>query len=135
MSGPGPRQHTEFNNEVTPIVIARCTPALVMRNTDLSPATVRNSSNCIRPHKGYRALGALLIGVALVSLGISRVIAAPPPDVRPEFPDIKLPNRMRGEEALDAIGSKLSEMAAYYKTTPGELRQRMQRDKSLWVDK
>lgn len=53
---------------------------------------------------------------------------------KPDFPNINLPEKAFGQAAIDALGDKLPEVAAWYGMTPLELREEMLKDKDLWVD-
>jgi PKD repeat protein len=58
------------------------------------------------------------------------------PAGRPPFPELTLPaNAARGQQAIDQLGSRLPEVAAWYRTSPAELTQRLRTDRSLWVDR
>ncbi|MFO1512998.1 MAG: autotransporter-associated beta strand repeat-containing protein [Verrucomicrobiota bacterium] len=45
-----------------------------------------------------------------------------------------LVKRVRGEEAVQALGGRLREVAEYHRLSEAKLRELFQRDKSLWVD-
>src|SRR5262245_45997405 len=62
-------------------------------------------------------------------------LAGRPLDVPANFPNVQLQSRMRGEAAITALGAKLPAVAAFYNLSEQELRNRLQRDRDLWVDK
>jgi len=49
-------------------------------------------------------------------------------------PQLQLPQRTHGQAAIDALGKDLPRVAAFYRTTEKELKERLGRDKTLWVD-
>lgn len=100
-----------------------------MTKTSLPP--VCDSSPALVWKKAWRFF---LVAAWSCSLAVI-VSAAPPDDMQPGFPDVQLPaKKMRGEAALSALGDKLPALAAHYRTTAQELRARMRKDDSLWVD-
>ena len=50
------------------------------------------------------------------------------------FPEVKLSKKSRADEAINALGEKLPEVAAFYNLSPAELRKRLKEDDSLWAD-
>jgi hypothetical protein len=51
------------------------------------------------------------------------------------FPaDIRLPEKVRGEAAIAALGARLPEVAAFHGKSPQQLRKIFQTDNSLWVN-
>jgi autotransporter-associated beta strand protein len=79
-----------------------------------------------------RAAAALLfLLVALTHSGSAQSAPALPPN----FPGgIQLPARARGEDAITKLGSRLPEVAAFYRKNPEELRGLLRQDHTLWVD-
>jgi hypothetical protein len=57
------------------------------------------------------------------------------PATRPAFPAIRLPARLQGEAAINALSNQLPAIAAFYRHTPQELQNLLRRDRSLWVDR
>ncbi len=55
--------------------------------------------------------------------------------VKPPFPTIALSKAVRSDEAITALGDKLSDVAAWYGNTADELKNFLKKDKDLWVDK
>ncbi len=62
--------------------------------------------------------------IAAASLTLAAAAAFAQSDVphreKPAFPRIELPERARGERAVQLLGARLAEVAAYYGMTPGE---------------
>src|SRR5258706_1658159 len=81
----------------------------------------------------------LLIFVCAISFwliaGFASVAAAAPSDLPAGFPEVQLPAKMRGEEAIAAVGAKMEALAAFYKTTVAELKARIRNDRDLWLDR
>lgn len=53
---------------------------------------------------------------------------------KPDFPDLNLPASLQGQEAINAIGDKLPEVAAWYGMTPHALKEHFRNDNSLRAD-
>lgn len=53
---------------------------------------------------------------------------------KPSFPNLNLPRSLQGQEAINAIGAKLPEVAAWYGMTPHQLRDHFRSDSSLRTD-
>jgi len=51
------------------------------------------------------------------------------------FPDMDLPDKAQGQGAINALGNKLAEVAAWYDKDEEEFKNLLKRDKDLWVDK
>src|SRR4051812_6785551 len=64
----------------------------------------------------------------------SPMVEAAPGDMPAGFPQIQLPTKMRGEEAIAAVGANMRALAASYKTTEAELTGRIRKDHDLWLD-
>lgn len=55
--------------------------------------------------------------------------------MEPGFPaGIRVPDKVRGEAAIAALGKRLPEVAAYYGKSPQQLREIFRADRSLRVD-
>ena len=51
------------------------------------------------------------------------------------FPSIELPEKARGQRAIDLLGGRLPEVAAWYGKSPAELASILRRDRNAWVDR
>lgn len=61
--------------------------------------------------------------------------AARPHPAKPPFPQIQLPERRsQGQRAIDLLGSRLPEVAAWYGKSPDEFRSLLLRDRRLKID-
>lgn len=65
---------------------------------------------------------------------LAGVFAAVSAEMPANFPQINLPSKLRGDAAIAALGNKIPALAAFYRTTEAELKNRLRRDKMLWVD-
>lgn len=54
---------------------------------------------------------------------------------RPPFPQFNLPEQARLQRAIDLLGPRLPELAAWYGMTPAELGTRLRTDRTLWIDR
>ncbi|MFH1772311.1 MAG: PKD domain-containing protein [Candidatus Omnitrophota bacterium] len=54
---------------------------------------------------------------------------------RPPFPKVNLPEQARGAKAIQVLGEKLPEVAAWYHIKSEKLKQMLLEDSTLWVDK
>jgi hypothetical protein len=59
--------------------------------------------------------------------------SAPPP--KPPFPTLDLPESARGQRAIDLLGGRLPEFAAWYGKSPGEFAAILRRDRTAWLDR
>lgn len=71
----------------------------------------------------------LLAGLVLTSPSSVQAQARPAP-----LANSPLARRLHGAEAVQGLGNRLGEIAAFHHLREAELRQLFQRDKSLWVD-
>src|SRR5262245_36151435 len=67
-------------------------------------------------------------------LAQNTVFSAIPEDIPVDFPRVQLPAKVRGQEAVNALGNQLPAVAAYYRMSAAELRGRLLRDRDLWVN-
>lgn len=51
------------------------------------------------------------------------------------FPALNLPEKSQGQAAIQGLGDKLPEVAAWYGKTPTEFSELLRRDNTLWLDK
>lgn len=77
---------------------------------------------------------ASLAALAAVAMGVSAQPSRPHPP-KPPFPQIELPQKARGEQAVQQLGSRLPEVAAWYGKTPAELASIFRRDRTAWLDR
>jgi PKD repeat protein len=57
------------------------------------------------------------------------------PAQKPPFPLLSLPEEARGQRAIELLGSRLPEVAAWYGKSPTEFAAIMQRDAHVWLDR
>ena len=87
-----------------------------------------------------------LLTTLLVSLPVRASWAADPPGAasaaarphpgKPAFPQIDLPERKSsGQRAIDLLGARLPEVAAWYGKSPAEFRTLLLNDRRLKIDK
>jgi PKD repeat protein len=90
-------------------------------------------------------LGSLLIGLSLLAppawaqapaaSAAASAAAARPHPAKPPFPQLSLPQRRaQGQRAIDLLGSRLPEVAAWYGKSPEEFRSLLLRDQRLKID-
>ena len=53
---------------------------------------------------------------------------------KPPFPEISLPEKAHGEQAIQALADKLPEVAAWYGTTPQQFTTMLRQDLTAWID-
>ncbi len=77
-----------------------------------------------------------LIGAILLALITSSAIANPPSlaNSPSPFPQQDLGKRVQGDQAITALGSKLDDVAAWYKMTPKDFAKLLRRDNTAWLD-
>ncbi|QSX37654.1 PKD domain-containing protein [Shewanella sedimentimangrovi] len=73
----------------------------------------------------------VLLGLSLWPLTANS--ANPPPNQR-IFPQLSLPTKAQGEQAIAALGAKLPEVAAWYGMSPDEFARELRSDATLWLD-
>lgn len=93
-----------------------------------------------RSRLSFAAVLSLLMPIALVSVAPSFGQARQPNEVpeiiQPAFPEIRLGiNEAAGQRAIDLLGAKFPEVAAWYGHTPQEFRAMLLNDKTLRIDK
>ncbi len=80
----------------------------------------------------------LLVAAATSTLALAQPASTPAgnvPAVKPPFPQISLPDRKSsGQRAIDLLGSRLPEVAAWYGKSPDEFRQLLLTDRRLKID-
>ena len=79
-----------------------------------------------------------LLSLLLSALLASSALAAPPPALKPAFPQLQLLEVGRegvaGQRALSLLGSRLPEVAAWYRKSPEEFRAQFLQDKRMRLD-
>lgn len=53
---------------------------------------------------------------------------------KPPMPELRLPSRARGEQAIANLGERLAEVAAHYGKSAAEFRAQLRADRSAWID-
>ncbi len=53
---------------------------------------------------------------------------------KPNFPDLRFPDRAYGEEAINRLGDRLPEVAAWYGLSPSEFVSMLRKDSTAWID-
>lgn len=86
-----------------------------------------------RPKEGghWQCVALFLMAVAALSFA-QRGFAQP---ARPAMPALQVRGGERGEEAIQALGARLPEVAAHYRKSEAELRAWLRRDKSMRLDR
>ncbi len=79
-------------------------------------------------------LRRLCVVCLLASLVFISTSSAPAQSRPAPLANAPLAKRLRGEEALQALGNKVRDVAEFHRMTEPELRGLFQRDKSLWVN-
>jgi PKD repeat protein len=76
----------------------------------------------------------LLVAAALATSAWaqSNRSSAPP---KPPFPIVDLPEKARGQRAIDLLGGRLPELAAWYGKSPAEFAAILRRDRNAWLDR
>ncbi len=82
---------------------------------------------------------ALLVA-SLLSIGAAQAAgpahAAPPHPAKPAFPQLNLPMaKAQGQQAIDALGARLDDVAAWYRKSPDEFRALLLNDRRLRIDR
>jgi PKD repeat protein len=54
---------------------------------------------------------------------------------RAPFPSVELPEKARGQRAIDLLGGRLPEVAEAYGKSPAELASILRRDRNAWLDR
>jgi hypothetical protein len=80
-------------------------------------------------------LRASIVALALLALPSAFAQSVSSPPAKPPFPQIDLPAKARGQRAIELLGARLPEVAAWYGKTPGEFAAILRRDRLAWVDR
>jgi PKD repeat protein len=77
---------------------------------------------------------AALVAGALSVAGVSAKPKQQP--AKPPFPQLELPEKkLHGKKAIDALGERLPEVAAWYRQSPGEFRALLLHDRRMKIDR
>lgn len=79
----------------------------------------------------------IVAAIVAGTLSVAGVSAKPksPPAKNP-FPQIELPERkLHGKKAIDALGDRLPEVAAWYRQSPDQFRSMLLHDRTMKIDK
>lgn len=91
-----------------------------------------------RAHWAQRLLAAagLLLGLGSAAIAAGPAKPVVPHREKPAFPQLQLPEReARGQRALDVLGSRLPEVAAFYGKSGDELKSLLLNDRSHRLDR
>ena len=91
-----------------------------------------NRAPRLRPNLALASHWLVCFIALLAALVTSR--GAPPEGLPAGFPELRLPEKTSGESAILALGNKLGAVAAFYRLTEDQLRERLRQQKSLRVD-
>jgi PKD repeat protein len=81
------------------------------------------------PRLAAAALAAALVAGSALAQGRA-------PDMKPAFPPLALPDaKAHGQRAIDLLGDRLPEVAAWYRKSPDELRALLLNDRMLKIDR
>ena len=72
---------------------------------------------------------------AIITLVLSTTGFAKNPPPKPTFPEQALGKKVQGEKALEVLGSKLPEVAAWYGMAPKDFAKLLKTDRTAWLDK
>jgi PKD repeat protein len=75
-----------------------------------------------------------LAAMATVAISVSAQTSQPHP-AKPPFPQIDLPSKARGAQAIQALGGRLPDVAAWYGKTPAEFSAILRRDRMAIIDR
>ena len=71
----------------------------------------------------------------LAAFAVSAQQPVRPYRVKPPFPQVELPEKARGERAIQLLGSRLNEVAEWYGKTPAEFAAILRRDRTAIIDR
>ena len=77
---------------------------------------------------------AILAVMAVFAMGVSAQTSRPHPP-KPPFPQVELPQKARGERALQLLGARMPDVAAWYGKSPAEFAAILRRDQMAWIDR
>ena len=92
--------------------------------------------------KRFFKVGLFCFSLSLIGLsGLNATAANIAPqqqnssNVHHTFPSIQLPEAANGEQAIDLLGEKLTDVAAWYGMSTSEFAKMIKEDPSIWLDK
>jgi PKD repeat protein len=74
------------------------------------------------------------VALAVFAVGVSAQTSQPHPP-KPPFPQIDLPQKARGAQAIQLLGGRLPEVAAWYGKSPAEFASILRRDRMAIIDR
>jgi PKD repeat protein len=77
---------------------------------------------------------AILAMMATFAIGVSAQPSRPHPP-KPPFPQVELPQKARGERAIQLLGARMPDVAAWYGKSPAEFAAILRRDQMAWIDR
>ena len=77
----------------------------------------------------------LLIAAALATPAWAQSDRSSATCPKPAFPVLELPEKARGQRAIDLLGGRLPELAAWYGKSPAEFAAILRRDRNAWLDR
>ncbi len=78
----------------------------------------------------------LLVAAALAAPAWGQPANRPgAPSQKPPFPTLELPEKARGQRAIDLLAGRLPELAAWYGKSPSEFAAILRRDRTAWLDR
>jgi PKD repeat protein len=101
-----------------------------------STETARIAKSAVQRSWRPRLL-ALLAALGL-ALAMPSALAQPsvlPPQAKAPFPNITLPDRAQGEQAIAQLGSRLPDVAAWYGLSASEFARMLRSDPTVWLDR
>ena len=88
----------------------------------------RNTSRLAKIRRG-------VVSTLLMSMGLAGAMpVAAGNGKRPVFPAMQFADKARGLEAMQRLGDKLPEVAAWYRMTPEKLANVLRQDENAWLD-
>jgi PKD repeat protein len=82
--------------------------------------------------KSWIQLG--VAAMAALSFSVAAQTSQPHPP-KPPFPQIELPQKARGAQAVQLLGARLPEVAGWYGKSPAEFAAILRRDPMAWIDR
>jgi PKD repeat protein len=76
----------------------------------------------------------ILAAMAMIAMNVSAQPSRPHPP-KPPFPQVELPQKARGERAIQLLGARLPDVAAWYGKSPAEFASILRRDQMAWIDR
>ena len=74
------------------------------------------------------------VALAVFAVGVSAQTSQPHPP-KPPFPQVELPQKARGAQAIQLLGARLPEVAAWYGKSPAEFASILRRDRMAIIDR